>query len=36
MPSGIGLRVADFQDASALKKAIAGIDRYLIGILDLA
>ena len=26
LPSGIALRVADYEDASALKRALAGID----------
>jgi NAD(P)H dehydrogenase (quinone) len=30
LPSGIALRVADYEDASALKRALAGIDDMVL------
>ena len=30
LPSGIALRVADYEDASALKRALAGIDDTIV------
>ena len=30
LPSGIALRVADYEDASALKRALAGIDNMVL------
>ena len=31
LPSGVALRVADYEDASGLKKALAGIDDDEVG-----